>query len=263
MSHFLKKFKNFFLRILQKPHNMHRHSAEQYYFSIYWHYMFPFLEKCHKILDIGCQKGRFTIPLIELDKYVVATDIFHEYGQYIQRYIKQNMPQKEHLFTYRCESINQTLENLTPNTFDAVLCLELLYNLPSGENYLSGLGALVKPEGYLITSHRTAGYYIYRYLKERDYTALLQIMQNSHPYYNWQTAEQLQHIYQSIGFRVLGCYPIGMFSGFGRDPFAVIANPARLSKKWKDHLFEAETAEQMKALFINSARYIFIIGQKM
>lgn len=263
MLQLARKISSFLQHHLKKPHNMHKHEAEQFYFQIYWHYIEPLVNKMQYVLDIGCQMGRFTIPLIERKIRVVATDINKKYGNYIFKYIKQNIPENIIYFQYRCESIEQTLKNFDKNTFDAIFCIELLYNLNGGIKYIQPLANLVKSEGYLITSHRTLGYYLYRFLHEKKCIDLEKIFLNLHPNYNWQTIENLYNIYKTSGLKVLGSHPIGMFSGFENDPFSHIANPKMLNKKWKKILFEIETNHNYAQLFSNNARYILMIGQKL
>jgi 2-polyprenyl-3-methyl-5-hydroxy-6-metoxy-1,4-benzoquinol methylase len=134
-----KRFFHFLRRKLKRQHNMLTNKAEQYYFLQYFRVLEPLLKKDAAILDIGCQYGRFTIPAFKAGMKVTATDINQKYF----RAIEQKIP--GHSISFRHETIDQTCELLPPQSFDMILCLELLYNLTNTAGYINKLARLLNP----------------------------------------------------------------------------------------------------------------------
>lgn len=248
---------NFARYRLIPPHNMFTHKAEQFYFEEYIRYINPYLIKGQTILDIGCQMGRFTIPAALAGVNVVATDIRTNYFRFISKKIngKGNVE-------FRHETLEQTLGNLPKGHFDVVMCLELLYNLPDTEQNLQKLALLLKPGGVLITSHRSLGYYLFRFIREKNFDAASLILQAKHPDYNAQSVNELKSMCLMAGIELLQLVPIGLFSGFGSDAFSGIANPMKLSEQDKLALLQIETNPDLGKLFGNSARYNLMIGSR-
>ncbi|MBW6490584.1 MAG: methyltransferase domain-containing protein [Lentimicrobium sp.] len=256
--------KNFIIRVLNflkyrimPPHNMLTHKAEKFYFEEYMHYISRYFVKGKDLLDIGCQMGRFAIPAALTGANVVATDIRKRYFHSISKIIDGRAN-----IAFRHETLNQSVNNLPHQKFDVVLCLELLYNLPDPETNIKKLALLLKPGGYLITSHRTPGYYMYRFIREKNFDSVSQILTKTHPDYNAQTAGEIKAICEAAGLKPLKIVPIGIFSGFGSDAFSGIANPAKMSEKIRKQLFLLETNPELMRLFENSARYNLLIAQR-
>ncbi len=239
------------------PHNMRTDKAENFYFSEYAKVIFPLIETKKSILDVGCQFGRFTIPAYEAGAEITATDIHPRFFKYINKKIPGNSIQ------FRLEDIDQTCKSLPENSFDIVLCLELLYNLPDSQKKITDLTKLVKPGGLFITSHRSLGYYLFRFIKERKFDEAEKIIQANHPYYNAQTASELKHIYHNNNLILNSLTPIGMFSGFGNDPFSSIINPKRANNMAKQQLNQFESNEKLFDLFGESARYWLVVASKI
>lgn len=53
-----------------------------------------------------------------------------------------------------------------------------------------------------------------------------------------------------------------MFSGFGKDTFAGMANPAKLNAGDREALFKMETNPDLIRMFGNNARYWLVIAKK-
>lgn len=239
------------------PHNMHTHPAERFYFREYMQYIQPYLIHGKSLLDAGCQKGRFTIPAVRAGMHVTATDIRQSFFRYIQGRLHSH-----ELVEFRKESLETTCSVLSPESFDVVLCLELLYNLPGPAIHVAGLTRLAKPGGMVIVSHRTPGYYIYRFIRDGNFKAVEQILRNEHPFYNAQTPEELNEIYRGAGLLLQKIVPVGMFSGFGKDTFAGMANPGKLNAGDREALFKMETNPDLIRMFGNNARYWLVIAEK-
>jgi SAM-dependent methyltransferase len=154
------------------------------------------------------------------------------------------------------------LKSLPKGHFDVVMCLELLYNLPDPAQNLQKLAMLLKPGGVLITSHRSPGYYLFRFIREKNYEAANLILQAKHPDYNAQTVDELKTLCLQSDLELLQLVPIGLFSGFGSDAFSGIANPAKMSEQNKLALSRFETNHDLSQMFGNSARYNLMIGRQ-
>jgi 2-polyprenyl-3-methyl-5-hydroxy-6-metoxy-1,4-benzoquinol methylase len=114
---------------------------------------------CRSILDVGCGHGvlRSRLDRVAFERYVgidpvvAAIAIAQQYADARTEFVVGDvfLPQL--------------------GSFDAVVCCEVLYHIPELEAALDRIRALIKPEGYLLTSHlqhpRDAG--LYRMLSER------------------------------------------------------------------------------------------------
>jgi 2-polyprenyl-3-methyl-5-hydroxy-6-metoxy-1,4-benzoquinol methylase len=209
------------------------------------------------VLDIGCQHGRFTLPLLNAEYNVTATDIKQKFLDSI----KANAPAGA-ILTLRKENIDTTVANKTGDKYDVIFCLELLYLMPDFQNIIGKLAEMLHPGGILVTSHRTKGYYNYRFAHEQNEKAAQQILENVHPHFNAQTPDQILSIFSSNKMNVLSQQGIGMLSGFDRDPFTHIANPAKMNAEELNTLFAQETNAITQHLFINNARYLLVVSQK-
>jgi 2-polyprenyl-3-methyl-5-hydroxy-6-metoxy-1,4-benzoquinol methylase len=248
---------NFIRYRIIPPHNMYTHKAERFYFEEYMQHISPFFVKGKSMLDIGCQMGRFTLPAARAGLLVTATDIKSSFFRFVRRKMREN----EHV-VFRKENLEQSLSKLLSESFDIVMCLELLYNLPDPAGNVEKLISLVKPGGILITSHRTPGYYVYRFIRERNYNGVSLILNGSHPNYNAQSREEIMQIYAAAGIQIRNLVPVGMFSGFGKDTFSGIANPKKLNLSDLESLFNLETDTGLSQLFGNNARYWLVVSEK-
>ena len=255
---FSRRVLNFVKYRLLPPHNMFTHKAEQFYYEEYSHHISPWLVKGQSLLDIGCQMGRFTIPAALAGMKVTATDIRTGYFRFISKKINGRGNVE-----FRHETLEQSLNNLPQQRFDVILCLELLYNLPEPLQNIKKLSLLLKPGGVLITSHRSPGYYLFRYIREKKFEAAGRILNANHPDYNAQTSEELVEMCRQSGLELLKLAPIGLFSGFGSDAFSGIANPEKMTDDQKKELFSLETNPQLMQLFANSARYHLMIAKRI
>jgi len=242
---------------LLPPYNMYKNSGEQYYFQQYAQHILPYFQAKKTLLDIGCQYGRFTIPAAQSEMKVTATDI----RQLFFNYIKKQCPNSKYEIKFRKEFIDETISNLNEEKFDLILCIELLYNLPNHEEIIKQLSQMLALDGKLICSHRTKGYYIYRFIKEGKYDEVEKILSNSHQQYNAQTKQELIDMYSKLGLKVLDIFPIGIFSGIGNDAFSHHANPSKIKNKY--FLQKLETTTQLTSTYIENARYIGVICEKL
>ena len=237
--------------------NMHQSRGEQFYLDLYRGHLDPFLPAGAAILDLGCQYGRFTIPLAREGHHVVATDVDAAYGDYIRSQLPPGTQAE-----FRQEDIRETVRNLEAESFDVILCLEVLYVLPDFTQVLAALRPALRPDGVLAASHRSVGYYLYRFLAERSFDRLEEILEGRHPYFNCQSSQQLRSIYDELGYSVQHLAGIGLFSGMLADPFARLNDPDSLSDADQSVLAAYESREDLQALFADNARYLLAISKK-
>lgn len=240
-----------------KIYNMYTYNAERHYFDLYYKHIKNHIPFSSNILDIGCQYGRFTIPLANEGHKITATDLKEKYF----KFVKSNLKSSDQVEFHK-EKIHETIDGHPRNYYDVILCLELLYNLTGTDEILVGLKKLLKPQGLLVTSHRTMGYYTYRYIKEKKFDSLRQILSDDHPVFNCQTPEKLKNIYKKAGLEIVTINPIAMFSGYANDPFTCILNPGKPDKKELKKLTDLENDPTLQSLFINNARYLLVIARK-
>jgi 2-polyprenyl-3-methyl-5-hydroxy-6-metoxy-1,4-benzoquinol methylase len=237
-----------------RQHNMHEHEGEHYYLEQYMTVLTPLLTSKQRILDVGCQYGRLLLPLAAQGHDVVGTDIDAD----CLAYIRERLPAAE----LRCESADVTSTAHTSTRFDLVLCLELLYLLADWPAILSGLANQLAPGGHLAASHRSQGYYIHRFLRERRYDELDQILAGNHRGVNAQSPQDLEGTYVAAGLTVESMTAIGAFSGTEVDPFAAVNDPSRLSPRERTQLMRYESDPALSTRFAESARYLLVVASR-
>jgi SAM-dependent methyltransferase len=235
-------------------HNMHTDEGELFYLDEYMDILNPLLVTPRRILDVGAQFGRFTIPLAASGHDLVATDI----DPGCVAYIRRHAPHAEVLQ----ESVTQTTGRNWDPAFDIVLCLELLYLLPDWEQVLGGLVSSLDPEGNLVASHRSQGYYVHRMLRDRDFDGLDLILSGRHAALNAQSLDDVERAYGELGLRLDSVTGVGTLSGIAVDPFAAITDPSRLSRSERLRLRGYETDPELNRRFIDSARYLLVVASR-
>ena len=230
---------------------MNEHPGERYYYEQYMTVLAEHLDGRPRVLDVGCQYGRFALPLAAHGHQVVATDI----DQACLDYVRAQNPSIE----VRCESADESARDGSRD-FDVVLCLEVLYLLPDWRSVVAGLVRRAAPTGVVACSHRSQGYYIHRFLRERRYDELDQLLAGRHPAINAQSSAELHSAYRDAGVDVVSVTPIGTFSGIEVDPFAAINDPTVLTTTDRERLAGYELDPELTAQFMDSARYLLVVG---
>jgi 2-polyprenyl-3-methyl-5-hydroxy-6-metoxy-1,4-benzoquinol methylase len=233
-------------------HNMHEDPGEAYYLDQYLTVLAPLLGRPRRVLDVGCQFGRFALPLAAQGHDVVGTDIDAD----CLAYIAARSPRVD----LRLESAEETAGRPPGSDFDLILCLELLYVLPAWETILAGLAHQLGPTGRLAASHRSQGYYIHRLLREHRYDELDQVLAGRHPALNAQSPDELRAAYAAADLEVESITPIGSFSGIAVDPFAAVNDPSRLAAADRQRLQRYESDPAVTAGFMTSARYLLVVA---
>lgn len=237
--------------------DMFTDSSELYFAKLYFHQIQPYLEQLQpvaKILDAGCQAGRFTVALAKMEFQVTGIDTS---GFSLDR-AKKHCAEQGVKADFIKGEIGRLCGQLPENSFDAVVCTEVLYLHPQFESMMRSMLRVLKPDGFLITSHRTKFYYLSKALARKDFqTARLIIETNEGPlwgtYFNWQTLEELRTLHQKVGARTKGIHPIGIFS-------EILLSPGELEPSLQDELFDIEKEPFDEVT--GCTRYLLAIGEK-
>ena len=240
--------------------------AEQFYARIYLKYLFEkidaeFRHQQIRILDIGCHTGRLAIPLAQARHQVTGVDSSRFHVLRARQHAREAGVNSRFLrgdgFAY--------LRRVPAESFDLVLCTEVLYQRADFRQCLEKLLMPVRPGGLLATSHRTRFFYLTRAIREKDFQAAHGLLGRSegtlwNSYYNWQTPAELISLYQELGLDVALVRPIGIFTGNGGDGMAALGNLGEMTTAQREALFEIESQDSEE--FAGVGRYLFVIGRK-
>lgn len=233
--------------------------SEFYFSRLYLHQMDPYLaqlEEGAKILDAGCQAGRFTVALGKMGFQITGVDSSSLSLSRAKRHCKE--------FGVRAELIRGDIGNVcerlsSSDSFDAILCAEVLYLHPHFESLMGNMLKVLKPGGFLITSHRTKFYYLTKALLRKDFQTARFILTHREghlwgTYFNWQTAAELKALHSKLGLQTEGIRPIGIFS-------EILLAPGDIDAQLQDQLFEIEKDSFDEVT--GCTRYLLAIGQKI
>lgn len=244
-------------KLIKREHNMYNDAGEQFFKRIYEHYFYPFLKPGAEILEVGCQYGRFTVDLVEKGHPVMATDIESHYESFIRQKIKKH-PEN---FSFSTENVLETIYRKFGEKFDAIICLEMIFMVPEYESVIARFKNLLKPEGVLIISHRTPGYYTYTGLRQNRLEDLNAVFSNGPFKFHFQSAAELQQLYDRLGYEILLHKGIGMVSGIIKDHWAAFNDAAQFDEARTQYFFDIEMSEKAQQLFKDSGRYQLIIAR--
>jgi len=245
--------------------------AETYYAEVYKYFLTHHVNdlltgtRPRKILDVGCGTGRFAVDLAACGHDVTALD----YTADAIDMVRQKAEAREVSLSLHHGNAEDVLGDFPGGSFDVILCFEMLYVVPSFREIMESMSRLLKPEGILACSHRPPHYFIQTLLRKGKYETALRVAQSSEGilpiskapvYYNWQTRDELKHLYKEVGLELSGLHSIGAFSGFGVDGMAVIANPEVMSRAEREQLLELETEGIQD--YSTTGRYVLAMAQK-
>jgi len=159
----------------------------------------------------------------------------------------------------------QRIRHFKPESFDVVLCTEVLYQRPDFREKTAELLRLVNSGGLLATSHRTRFFYLSHAVARRDFDEMRRILGHSEgeirgSYFNWQTPEDIRDLYRGLGLELVTLRPIGAFTGNGDEGMARLCNLAETTEFERQALFEIEAGDSEE--FAPLGRYLFAVGHK-
>ncbi|MCB6183129.1 bifunctional 2-polyprenyl-6-hydroxyphenol methylase/3-demethylubiquinol 3-O-methyltransferase UbiG [Leeia sp. TBRC 13508] len=100
-----------------------------------------------KVLDVGCGGGILSEGMAEKGADVTGIDM----AEKSLKVAKLHLLESGQKVTYRCVPAEQFAEE-NPETFDVVVCMEMLEHVPEPASIVASCAALVKPGGYVFFS---------------------------------------------------------------------------------------------------------------
>ena len=207
------------------------------------------------LLEAGCQAGRLAIPLAQLGFQVTGVDT----SGYAIRRAREHARAAGVEATFIRGNLLHVLQAHPQRLYDLVVCAEVVYLSPDYRAILAALAGALRPGGLLCVSHRPKWYYLLEAMRQKDLDAAIEVLRRDHgpirdsAYYNWQTAEELRPLYESLGLRWLALYPIDRLAWLTRTALRQLTATQRA--QW----LELELALSHEAE--TCARYVLVIAQ--
>lgn len=199
------------------------------------------------VLDAGCGNGRdFKMYLSHADK-VIGVD-------FSTGMVREAKRKKENLNGKQVEVLVGDVTQLPfkSNTFDLIVCSEVLEHVPNWERAIAEFYRLLKPDGELIisTPNKLSIYGLTRYLGRF-------LFGSRHPYDRWKTYFEHRKVLRSARFKVVdvkgACYLPGDMSYY--QPFRKIIS---LFLKWFSSLEKILSCSS----FFNILGYMILVKGK-
>jgi len=189
----------------------HAHQAAgEYLGHIQRHLKEHFGSRRLTILDAGCQAGRILIPLAQGGHRLIGVDTSGLALNKAQHHAKLNGLS----VAFHRGNISGLRRWVAPESLDVAICTEVLYLCKDYRELLKLMAESVKRGGLLCISHRTVLFYAaaaFRRGHPEDALSVVRRAEGPLPdgdYYNWQTQEELNKLYQSCNLPLLGSYPV-------------------------------------------------------
>lgn len=191
------------------------------------------------LLEAGCQAGRLVVPLAQQGFRVTGIDT----SGFALRRAREHAKAAGVDATFVQGDLVQVLRRHPGWRYDIIVCAEVLYLSPTYREMLGALAGALRPGGILYASHRPKFYYLVEAIRQYDMETARFVLDHSEGpfrdarYYNWHTLEELQALYQSLGLRWMGVWPI--------DRFAWLCgmSPSRLTEQQQHDLSTIETSD--------------------
>jgi 2-polyprenyl-3-methyl-5-hydroxy-6-metoxy-1,4-benzoquinol methylase len=255
----VRKLRRAILRDEPTYYDMYENKGEQFFARLYLHQIEQILQSeglppALKILEAGCQAGRLAVPLAKQGHQVTGVDTS---GLALRRARAHARQAHTSLRLFRAD-LTRWLPRQRQGSFDVVLCTEVLYLRPNYKTLLYGLIRLIRPGGLCFISHRPTAYYAAEALQHQDWQAIHLVATCSEgifrgSYFNWQSRQELEKLYQDLQVEVSAITPIGFISW-------LTVNPAELDPGSQDALFKMELECQQS--HPDTGRYLLVSGRK-
>ena len=281
MNKLLRKIRRAITRDEPGYYDMYLNPGEQFFARLYLHHIRKVLAahpepfgklrtgfvevewpRSLKLLDAGCQAGRLAVPLALEGHRVVGVDTTLVGLRRCRRHAAEAGVKKCLTpFPAPLELIRANLTRWLPaaeaDSFDVVLCAEVLYLRENWRELLRGLIRLLRPGGLGFISHRPTDYYLAEAHQHQDQEAVRTLLSGAGEgkvigsYYNWQNREDLRRIYEESGMEVLRIIPIGRLSQK--------VNPEKITEEQRNLLFQEEISLPDDG---EGGRYLLVCGKK-
>jgi 2-polyprenyl-3-methyl-5-hydroxy-6-metoxy-1,4-benzoquinol methylase len=247
-------------------YDMTREPSEDYYARMYLHFIGQDLRDRFgagklAILDYGCGQGRLSIPLAQEGHRVTGVDISPEA---IGR-ADENAREAGVTVSWHAGGMESLPGAFTGESFDVILCTEVLYMAEDPVPLLTGLLGYLRPGGILLLSLRTRYYYLLKAVRERDWPVARMVAGGTSGSlggigFNWHTEESAAALLAAAGARPVRCRGIGISSGIPGDPLAAICTPSDLPPADQQALGEIELL--LAGEYAGNGRYLYIAAEK-
>ena len=208
------------------------------------------------VLEAGCQAGRLAIPLAKQGFTVTGIDT----SGFALRRAREHADKAGVRATFVPGDFVKVLAGHPEWSFDVAVCAEVLYLSPQYRQMLKAIAQAVRPGGLVCASHRPKFYYLMEAIRQYDFGSAGQVLERSEgpfrdaAYYNWQTEPELRSLYESLGLRWLGMYPID------RLAWLTGLKPAELPEAQREQWLRMELALAEDTAMC--ARYVLVMAQR-
>ncbi len=179
------------------------------------------------MLDAGCQAGRLLIPLAEDGHRLIGIDT----SGFALRLAAAHARARNLRVRLHRGNIARVRRWVKPQSLDVVICTEVLYLCRDHRALLALLVESVRPGGLICVSHRPLAHYLasaVRHGRPELIPGLVRRGEGPSPdgeYHNWQTPQELEALYATLGLTILGCHPVDYYAEHAVD-FDAIRDPA-------------------------------------
>lgn len=154
---------------------------------------------------------------------------------------------------------------LPASSLDAVVCCEVLYNVPAYREVLADLARALRPGGLLFASFRSRWYELCRAVKARDFDSAEAARDRREGRFGggaawsaWHSPADLRAELAAAGFAEAELSAVGPLSGLAEDPWGGLARPAELPPLQRARLGALEDSLAVEAAA--QGRYILAVA---
>ncbi|MFC2158754.1 class I SAM-dependent methyltransferase, partial [Acidobacteriota bacterium] len=251
-------------------HDMVKHDSEDYFRTRYMTIIdsiFESQELSHnklKVLDIGCGQGRLSIPLAKKGCQVDALDCVPDALEKAKIYAEEEGVKKDSI-EWILGEIPDILDQFESESYDFLLCTEVLMMIPGPEDALNKMCRLLKKNGIFLISLRSRLYYLQQTLLYNDlFKFRIAAEKNNYKEVgdvsSWFDPNRADQILTGLGLTILNHWGIGTLSGIDGDPTSQFCRPVDLKPKERDMVGRVE--DDIAQSYYDAGRYIVYSGVK-
>ena len=264
-SGYLKKVNELMLR-----HDMVKQDSEAYFHDRYMKIIDSILLSAGlsygriRLLDVGCGQGRLSISLAQKGCRVDALDCVPEVLEKGKKYARERGLDPESI-QWILGEIPDVFNRFQPESYDFLLCTEVLVMIPEPEEALHKMYRLLKNNGIFLVSLRSRLYYLQQTLMYNDlFKFRIAAEKNNYKEVgdvsSWYDPDRASEILTDMGIKNLKRWGIGILSGIDNDPTSRFCRPADL--KTKDRNIMGEVEDHIAQAYFDAGRYIVYAGVK-
>ena len=242
-------------------------NAESLYNKIYLERIHRYLSehgKGLKVLDGGCGIGIMSIDLAMHGYKVTGIEIHKASLDLMQANAKKAGVEVDAVQG----DLLDRLKEIETESFDAALCMGVLYTCAEYREIVRHLGRTLKTGGLFFASFRPPYYFISTLLRKGQFEKALSVRNSSEgvlrlaqtpAYYNWQTHDELRNMFDDSGLEIVELRPTGLYSGVGYDGLGALVDVEAVDDRSMTALYELEKDPGDSS---GMGRFTFAIGRK-